>query len=353
MNRLSDGQLGVMCAIGAAVLFGSTTPFAKQLLPHIDPWLMAGLLYLGSGLGLSLVRIAGKLGREVQATPLSRSDVPWLTASIICGGVVGPVLLMLGLHLTPASFASLLLNLEGVLTALLAWFVFRENFDSRIALGMALISAGALTLSWTGRPRIGAPWGTLCIAGACLAWALDNNLTRRVSGADPVHIATLKGLCAGGVNVILPLLFGSRLPAPRPTVEAGILGVFGYGVSLALFVLALRHLGTARTGAYFSTAPFVGAAVSIAWLKEPLTPDFLAAAFLMGLGVWLHLTERHQHLHRHEPLEHQHSHDHGEHHQHSHEPDDPKGEPHTHLHQHDPITHDHPHYPDLHHRHHS
>jgi len=351
MSRIPDRWRGVSSAIGAAALFGMTTPFAKKLLPHIDPWLLAALLYLGSGLGLSLFQSARKLHAGSRPAPLSRSDMPWLAAAIACGGLVGPVLLLFGLRLTPASAASLLLNLEGVLTALLAWFVFRENFDFRIAAGMALICAGALILSWTGRPEVGAPWGALLISLACLAWAADNNFTRKISGADPVRIAALKGLCAGGVNAVLALAFGSRLPAIEPAIGAAILGLLGYGVSLALFVLALRYLGTARTGAYFSIAPFVGAAVSITWLDEPLTKGFMAAAFLMGLGVWLHLTEHHEHVHHHEPVEHNHSHFHEEHHQHNHARHDPETEPHAHEHRHDPVIHKHPHYPDLHHRH--
>jgi len=342
---------GISYATTAAVLFGASTPFAKRLLPEIDPWLMAGILYLGSGFGLSVFKLLNKLRSSAPTTPLSRSDIPWLAAAVLCGGILGPVLLLLGLRLTPASSASLLLNLEGVFTALMAWFVFKENFDSRIATGMALISAGAFTLSWIGRPEFGPPWGSLAIAGACLAWAADNNFTRRVSGSDPVNIAILKGLFAGGINALLAFMFGANLPDTIPLIGAGVVGLCGYGVSLALFVLALRNLGTARTGAYFSIAPFIGAAVSIAWLKEPLTTDFWLAAVLMGTGVWLHLTERHEHLHAHEVMEHQHAHWHDEHHRHSHAPGDPKTEPHTHTHRHEPIIHTHPHYPDLHHHH--
>jgi drug/metabolite transporter (DMT)-like permease len=342
---------GVIFAVAAALLFGASTPFAKELLLRIDPWLLAGLLYLGSGLGLFLVRVLRKFSGSVRTTPLSRTDVPWLGAAIVCGGVLGPVLLLLGLRLTPASSTSLLLNLEGVLTALLAWFVFRENFDTRIAIGMALITAGAVTLSWSGRPEFGASWGALAIAGACLAWAADNNFTRMVSGADPISIAMLKGLSAGGANTLLALLSGASMPATDGLISAGILGLLGYGVSLALFVLALRYLGTARTGAYFSIAPFVGAAVSIAWLREPLTSGFLVSALLMASGVWLYLTERHEHSHHHEPMQHQHSHWHDEHHPHSHAPRDAQTEPHTHQHRHDLVIHSHPHYPDLHHRH--
>lgn len=344
---------GVLYALLAASLFGVSTPVAKVLLPQVAPVLMAGLLYLGSGLGLAgywLLRAHRKsLGQQEAA--LTRRDWPWLAGAIIAGGVIGPALLMWGLATTPASSASLLLNLEGVLTALLAWFVFKENFDARIALGMALIAAGGISLSWTGRPTTGVPWSSLAIVGACLAWAIDNNLTRKVAAGDPVQIAMLKGLVAGTVNTGLALVLGAKLPAVSSLLATGVVGFFGYGVSLTLFVLALRHIGTARTGAYFSIAPFVGAAISILFLEDKLSIGYIASAALMAFGVWLHLTERHEHEHRHEPMEHEHLHHHDEHHQHTHVPDDPPCEPHSHSHRHEPMTHSHAHYPDLHHRH--
>ncbi len=259
MNRTAYvPRPGVAFALGAAVLFGASTPFAKLLLGEVHPILLAGLLYLGSGCGLTLwgwLRSRSKAAVASQEARLKRADLPWLAGAVFFGGVVGPALLMLGLAVTPASTASLLLNLEGVLTALMAWFVFRENFDRRIALGMAAITAGGVLLSWAGRPEAGVPWGPLAIAGACLAWAIDNNLTRKVSAAA-------KGLVAGPVNFALALAVGAGLPGPLTVAAAAVVGLLGYGVSLTLFVLALRHLGTARTGAYFSLAPFVGARLS-------------------------------------------------------------------------------------------
>jgi len=269
----------------------------------------------------------------------------------VAGGMVGPLLLMWGLSQTPASSASLLLNLEGVFTALLAWFVFKENFDVRIAWGMGLIAAGGVCLSWMGRPESGLPWGALAIVGACLAWAVDNNLTRKVSADDPAQIAMLKGLAAGSVNTAIGLLLGAKLPDGVVLLKVGLIGFFGYGISLTCFVLALRHIGTARTGAYFSTAPFAGAGVSVVFLGDALSVGFVLAAILMAFGVWLHLTEHHEHLHHHEPMEHEHLHTHDEHHQHAHAPSDPPGEPHSHPHRHEALTHSHPHYPDMHHRH--
>jgi drug/metabolite transporter (DMT)-like permease len=281
---------------------------------------------------------------------LQRRDIPWLSGAVLFGGVLGPVLLMLGLARTPASSASLLLNLESVLTALMAWFVFRENVDFRVFLGMVAIVAGGVLLSWTQAP-VGLPWGAIAIAGACACWAIDNNLTRVVSAGDPVQIAAIKGGIAGTINIAAALATGHHFPDALRLASAGAIGFIGYGISLVAFVLALRHLGAARTGAYFSTAPFVGAALSLLLLREAPSVSFWVAGSLMALGVWLHVSERHEHEHEHEALTHEHLHTHDEHHQHIHDFDWDGGEPHAHLHTHAPLQHSHPHYPDLHHRH--
>jgi drug/metabolite transporter (DMT)-like permease len=344
----------VILALASAALFGVSTPAAKALLGSIHPTILAGLLYCGAGLGIAIVRRVARplfLSSNAKETPLGAADVPWLAGAIVAGGIVGPVLLMTGLARTDAAAASLLLTLEGVATALLAWFVFHENFDRRIALGMACLVAGALVLSWTGHPTLSGFLGPLAILGACIAWGIDNNLTRKVSLSDPLQIVELKGLIAGPVSLALGFWSGGGLPSFSPLVIAGIVGFLGYGVSLAFFVLGLRHLGTARTGAYFSTAPFLGMIAAVLFLHEPITMQLVAAGLLMGLGVWLHLTEDHEHEHTHEPMEHAHPHVHDTHHQHEHGPDDPIGEPHTHHHKHEKLTHSHAHVPDMHHAH--
>ena len=334
-------------ALGAAFLFGASTPAAKTLVGDVHPVLLAGLLYAGSGLGLGLWFLAS--GRKAA---LRRADVPWLLGAVLCGGIVGPVLLMIGLATTGAASASLMLNLEGVFTALLAWFAFRENFDRRIALGMALIVAGAALLSWPAEAGFEASLPALSVLGACLAWALDNNLTRKVSLADAGLIAMLKGLAAGTINLALAVTIGGAgMPEWSVVLAAAVLGFASYGLSLVLFVIGLRHLGTARTAAYFSTAPFAGAILSIPLLGEAVTPPLAAAGALMAWGVWLHLTEHHEHAHTHVALEHEHEHEHDAHHQHEHPYPVAPGVRHTHAHHHDPITHTHPHYPDAHHRH--
>ncbi len=340
-------QPGVLAALGAAVLFGGGTPLAKWLLSSVNPWLLAGLLYLGSGVGLCLYRLL----RKSPAGRLQCGEWPWLAGAIFAGGVVGPVLLMFGLTGMAGSAASLLLNTEGVFTALLAWFVFRENFDRRVAMGMVAIVAGTVVLSWPGEARFSIAWPSLAVVGACLAWGIDNNLTRRVSLADATWIAAVKGLTAGAVNLALAFLLGATWPPLPNLVGAMLVGWLAYGVSLALFVKGLRHLGTARTGAYFSVAPFFGAVLAIPLLGESVSPRLLIAGSLMAMGVWLHLTERHLHEHAHEALEHEHEHTHDTHHRHHHDESGPPGSEHRHRHRHDPVIHDHGHFPDVHHRH--
>jgi drug/metabolite transporter (DMT)-like permease len=340
---------GIPIALGAAVLFGASTPLAKLALSSADPLLVAGLLYLGSGIGLFVVRSI-RSGQTME-TPLSRTDLPWLAGAILAGGVVGPALLLLGLMTTSASAASLLLNLEAVATAAIAWIVFRENVDKRVGAGFALILLGGVFLSLPPKGGFALSEGVLLIAAACLCWGIDNNLTRKISGSDPSQIAMWKGLTAGAVNSGLALYTGAKLPPLNTILAVAAIGFLGYGVSLVLFVRALRHLGTARTGAYFSTAPFAGAALAFAMGQGRLDWAFCAAGILMLIGVWLHVTERHEHLHIHEPLEHEHLHYHDEHHQHEHSRCDPPGEPHAHRHRHAWLKHAHPHYPDIHHRH--
>lgn len=341
---------GVLASLSAALLFGAGTPLAKLLLAQASPLMLAALLYLGSGLGLALLRRI----RGAPAVRMESGEIKWLAGAIAAGGVAGPVLLMMGLAGMPASAASLLLNAEAVFTALLAWFVFRENFDRRVALGMLAIVAGGLVLAWPGRTSWPQWQPALFVTAACLAWAMDNNLTRKVSLADASWLAMVKGLAAGATNLALALSLGATWPAWPVVAAAGLVGFASYGASLTLFVVGLRELGTARTGAYFSVAPFFGAVVAIVLLGEPVTAPLLAAGVLMAIGVALHLSERHVHRHVHEALEHTHEHVHGAgdvHHDHVHQPPVEPGTRHSHPHRHEPMVHSHPHYPDAHHRH--
>jgi drug/metabolite transporter (DMT)-like permease len=345
---------GPLLTLVAAAFFGGATAAAKALLGEVTPFMLAGLLYLGSGLGLGAYVLARRSFRTSNrhSTPLTRSDLPWLSSAVLCGGILAPLLLMWGLLRTPASTTSLLLNLEGVLTALIAWMVFRENIGPRVLLGLLAIIAGAVFLSIS--PAGGADGGILgriAIVVACLAWALDNNFTRRISALDPAVIAGIKGLVAGGVNVSIALAMGQAIPRASLTALSCLVGFIGYGASLVLFVLALRAMGAARTGALFSTAPFIGAIASLLFLGEHASAMLLPAAILMGAGVWIQLGEKHRHEHVHEVLVHQHQHEHDEHHLHEHAGTERGETRHNHPHSHVPGTHIHQHFPDIHHRH--
>lgn len=356
-TRFKAGDIGVWAALVSAVLFGAGTPLAKSLLGQISPWLLAGLLYAGSGLGLLVYRMAKKM-----PTPrLARIESLWLAAAIVCGGAIAPVLLMFGLTRMAASHASLLLNAEAVLTTVLAWALFKEYLGRRIVVGMVLIVSGALLLGWpsanmTAGVETAQLWPALAIVLACAFWALDNNLTRKVAHADAAWIACVKGLSAGTTNLSIALFLGAAWPSMAGITAAMAVGFLAYGVSLALFVVALRHLGASRSGAYFSTAPFVGAVVSILFFNEPMTWQLGVASALMGAGVWLHMTEHHSHTHRHEALLHTHSHTQDAHHHHAHSGMDEEHlthapGAHTHAHYHPPLEHSHAHFPDAHHRH--
>jgi drug/metabolite transporter (DMT)-like permease len=353
MGRLARVKIdrGIVAALGAAVLFGLSTPVAKTLIGSMSPLLLAGLLYTGSGVGLALIlTVRAMTNARVNITRPRGIEVLWLLGAIIAGGAIAPYLLMYGLQSIDSASASLILNFEGVFTALLAWFVFRENVDRRIALGMACIVAGGVMLSLGARVRGGDLVGPAAIVGACMAWAIDNNLTRKVSIHDSMLIACAKGLIAGPISVAMAIHYGAPIPSLVRFIHTGLVGFIGYGLSLTLFVVALRNLGTARTGAYFSLAPFIGAALAVA-LGAPMTGMLLAAGLFMGVGVWLHLTEHHEHVHHHDALTHEHVHAHDEHHRHQHEPGWDGNAPHSHVHVHERLSHAHAHYPDVHHRH--
>lgn len=341
-------------ALLAAALFGASTPLAKWLLQsNPSPFMLAGLLYFGSGCGLLLWRLIQRQRQgnaPEQERPLQRQDWPWLAAAIFCGGGAAPVLLMWGLSGSGAASASLLLNLEGVLTTLVAGLLFREAIGREVWLAAVIMLVASLLLSYDTQTGFHLSLHALAVIGACLFWAFDNNLTRHVSASDPVVIAMLKGLVAGSVNLLLALSLGAKFPGGWTILASMTLGLLSYGISLVLFIYALRHIGSARTAAHFSTAPFLGALLAVLLLGEPVTLPFLLALALIVLATWVVLTEAHEHEHTHEYLQHEHSHVHDEHHQHA--LDGSEGpEPHSHLHTHNPMTHKHPHLPDIHHRH--
>jgi drug/metabolite transporter (DMT)-like permease len=343
-------------ALGAAFLFGASTPAAKLLIADINPLMIAGLLYLGSGIGLTLWMLGRSL-LKFSSFPALKFEKPnekfYLSGAILFGGIVAPALLMIGLHKTSSATTSLLLNLESAFTVAVACLVFHEHYGKRLIFGFILLLAGGSFLALSDHDGFGGDWiGLLAIAGACAGWAIDNNLTKQVGSLDATLLAALKGIVAGVVNVGLALSLGQKLPLSLYVTGAACIGFVGYGLSLVLFIFSLRKIGAARTSAYFATAPFVGAALSILLLHEAFGWPLAVAGLLMAIGVYLHLTEIHAHAHTHEAMEHEHLHVHDEHHQHEHSPTDPSGEPHSHWHRHVPMTHSHPHdHDDLHHKH--
>lgn len=340
---------GALYGLAAAALFGVSAPMAKLLLGSVSATLLAGLLYVGAALGLWIER-AFRPRRSEAA--LRREDLPTLSVVVLAGGVVAPVLMLLGLQRLTAFSGSLLLNLEAPFTMLLAVLVFREHLGLRAGVASALILSGALVLKVEPFALGADSTGVLLIAGACACWALDNNLTQRLSLRDPFAVVRVKTSVAGVVNTSIAI-FWLGAPAPSHVIlgSALALGAVSYGVSVVLDAYALRLVGAAREAAYFATAPFLGAGVSTLLFDEPVRAVDLAAMGVMGAGVMLLLRERHSHVHVHETLLHEHVHHHDEHHRHPHDPHDPEGEPHSHLHQHEPLEHEHPHVPDVHHRH--
>jgi drug/metabolite transporter (DMT)-like permease len=338
----------------AAVLFGASAPLSKLLLAEVQPVPLAAFLYLGSGMGAFLLLLFQHFqneGRMVEAH-LSRRDLPWLGMAVLAGGIGAPIILLMGLEQTPASTASLLLNFEGVATTLIAISFFKESIDRRIAWAIGLVTLAGILLTWTGGDW-GISLGALGIVGACFLWGLDNNFIRHISAKNPLIIVGFKGLGAGTFSLILCILIKQQLPAMNIVVLAMLLGSISYGISIQLFIVAMRTMGAARTSTLFGIAPFVGAVLSLILLREKPQTLFFAALPVMLAGSWLLLTENHNHRHIHNPMEHNHRHSHlDEHHFHVYEKDEPlvKGA-HTHDHGHESLEHEHAHAPDLHHRH--
>ncbi len=352
MSRASrPTALGALAGLLSAVLFGASVPITKRLLPDVAPVLLAGLLYLGGGLAVGTVRLLA--GRRIVEASLGRSDLPRVLAIVLLGGVVGPLALVHGLRSVSGVSGALLLNLEGPLTVLVALTAFGEHLGARAAAGAGLVFAGACLLAVPGAgPADGTQLGgVLLLVLACAAWALDNNLTQGLAGKDPWQVVLAKTLGAGTGLVSLGLILGDALPTGRVLAAALILGALAYGASVLLDAFALRLLGAAREAAFFATAPFAGALLSVPVLGERLGALQLAAGAVMVLGVALLVRERHGHEHTHDPLEHSHRHVHDAHHQHPHPDGMDSAGPHAHPHRHAPLTHAHAHVSDAHHRH--
>ena len=341
---------GAVAGLLSAVLFGASVPITKRLLPDVRPTLLAGLLYLGGGLAVGWVRLVA--GRRLAEAGLSRADLPRVLVIVLLGGVVGPLGLVHGLQMVSGVSGALLLNLEGPLTVLVALTVFGEHLGRPAALGAGLVFVGACLLAVPGAgPSQARLPGILLLVLACAAWAVDNNVTQGLASKDPWQLVIAKTLGAGSAMVLVGSLSGAPFPGARLVLAALVLGGLSYGASVLLDAFALRLLGAAREAAFFATAPFAGALLSVPVLGERLGLAQLAAGGAMLLGVALLVRERHGHEHTHEAVEHSHRHVHDEHHRHEHPEGLDPGEPHAHPHRHAPLTHAHAHVSDAHHRH--
>lgn len=346
----------IICAILAAMLFGASAPLSKILLGQIEPIPLASFLYLGSGIGLVLFQIVNSTIKKqnINEANLKKDDIPWLAGAIIAGGVIAPILLMTSLKITPASTASLLLNFEGVATTLIAFIFFKENIGKQVLGAILCITLASIILSWDFSSQWGISFGALGVICACICWGIDNNFTRNISSKNPFTIVTIKGLVAGLFSLILALVVNIPVPSIKIILLAMVLGFFCYGLSIVLFIFALRGLGSARTSSLFGTAPFVGAILSFVLLGDNPNMMFYISIPIMILGAVLLLKENHDHTHNHQFIEHEHKHNHTDgHHNHSHLSETMvcTNGCHTHKHIHEPMEHPHVHLPDIHHRH--
>jgi drug/metabolite transporter (DMT)-like permease len=341
--------------IASAALFGLSAPLAKILVRGTSPVVLAGLMYIGAFLGLSIAIFGRRWLTPKSAyasSPFRRHDTVWIVGSILTGGTLGPICLLLGLSKISGTAASLLLNLEGVATAIIAVYFFKENAGRKLWLALGLVTCAGILLSWdSGRGRFEIA-GSLLVALGMFCWGADNNFMRNIADKDPLSFARIKGLASGVISLSLALALGLPLPFDSSLLWGLLLGAFSIGVSLVLYIYGLRHLGAFRAGAFFSLAPFIGALVSLAILPEPARWILLPGAALMALGVALLAGERHEHHHRHEPVVHTHAHGHADgHHRHEHAGRTAPDGAHSHEHTHEAVDHAHGHWPDIHHRH--
>ncbi|MEA4925200.1 MAG: EamA family transporter [Syntrophomonadaceae bacterium] len=347
-------NLSLLQVLTAAVLFGISTPVSKYLLGEIAPISLSALLYLGSGIGLLLWHsLENSEGQDKKEAKLNKRDLPWLIGAIIAGGIAAPIILMFSLKAAPAATASLLLNFEGVATTVIAAIIFKEHVSRRVWGAVTLITVASILLSWNPSGQWGFSVSALGVLAACGLWGVDNNFTRNISAKNPLTIVMFKGLSAGIFSLVLARSVGQLLPPLLPAICAMLLGCASYGLSILLFIHAMRELGSARTSALFGIAPFLGAIISVFAFQETLGFQFIISLPIMLLGAGLLLKEDHVHWHRHEPLVHEHRHGHADqHHSHSHPDVNIKAnEYHSHVHRHEPMEHSHGHTPNIHHRH--
>jgi drug/metabolite transporter (DMT)-like permease len=341
---------GQFLAIMSAALFGVSPVLCKMLIGEMSPALLAGLLYLGSGIGLQLYLLLKGRNSFQELSRISSQNRLKLLGAVLSGGIVAPLCLTYGIKYGTASEVTLLLNMETVATTLISWMVFKEYIGYRVWTGKSFILIAAAFIILQNEGELSLSFPGLLVVIACIFWGIDNNLTRDIEELPSTTLALFKGLGAGIFNIILALLFTAGSATAYQTGGALAIGALSYGLSLVLFVEALRRIGAARTTTFFAVGPFIGTLLSIVMLGESPPATYWVAASLMLGGMFLLYREKHGHLHSHEPVSHRHGHIHDEHHRHPHPADNSRGR-HDHPHSHEPLTHIHGHWPDIHHRH--
>jgi drug/metabolite transporter (DMT)-like permease len=341
---------GQFLAILSAALFGVSPVLCKMMIGDMSPALLAGLLYLGSGIGLQLLLLLSGRSSIEELGRISSQNRLNLLGAVLTGGIIAPLCLTYGIKYGTASEVTLLLNLESVSTTLISWMIFKEHIGPRVWTGKLLILIAAAFIIVQNEDALSLSLPGVLVVIACIFWGIDNNLTRDIEELPSTTLALFKGLGAGIFNIILALIFTAGSATSYQTGGALAIGAFSYGLSLVLFVEALRRIGAARTSTFFAVGPFIGTLLSIVVIGEVPPPTYWIAATLMLGGMFLLYRERHGHLHSHDPLSHRHGHIHDEHHRHHH-PGDSSRMRHEHTHSHEPLSHIHGHWPDIHHRH--
>lgn len=346
---MHSNRIPIFYAILAAICYGVSTPVSKFLLQYVPSAFMAALLYIGAGAGMSVVSaFRGRQIRQKEAR-LAKKELPYVIAMIILD-IAAPFLLMTGLSMTTAATASLLSNFEIVATAMIAFFAFKEAVGKRMWLAISLITIASIILSVEDLSSFTFSPGSALILAACACWGIENNCTRMLSLKNPAQIVIIKGIGSGTGSLLIALSTGHYTTSILPIAGALLLGFITYGLSIYFYILAQRHLGAARTSAFYAFAPFIGVGLSLITFREFPAVSFILGLILMIIGTYFTVFENHRHSHVHQEIKHEHRHCHDDGH-HNHKHDFPVEGEHNHIHFHEKQVHNHLHMPDIHHSH--
>lgn len=291
---MNPQKTAIIYAVLAAALYAVNVPLSKLMLRHVAPTMMAALLYLGAGIGLTLYAALGKkLGRSAPREHLTKKELPY-TVSMVVLDIAAPILLMAGIARTTSGNVSLLNNFEIVATSVIALLIFQEKISRRLWCAIFLVTLASAVLSFESAGAFTFNSGSLLVLGACVCWGFENNCTKMLSSKSSVEIVTIKGCFSGLGSLFIALSLGEPLPDIRWLPVVLILGFVSYGLSINFYITAQKDLGAAKTSAYYSIAPFLGVAFSMLLLGERPTTQFCAALVMMAAGAVLMTTDHPQ-----------------------------------------------------------